>query len=182
MKEDQDRWNKRYQQSDHSDTPSRLVTDFVSLAPRGRALDIATGRGRNALFLAQRGFDVTAVDISDKALENIKGRFPNLHPVRADLDTFDIPPTSYSLIVNIRFLSRRLFPQIIGGLKTGGILIFEGLLEGPGGSEKTSHPEYRLQTNELLQRFLELRIVYYRETMGDGETDRPLAALVGIKP
>lgn len=182
MKEDQDRWNKRYRESDRSVEPSRLVTDFVDPASPGMALDIAAGQGRNALFLARKGYEVTAVDISGKALENLEGRFPNLHPVRADLDTFDIPRARYNLVVNIRFLSRRLFPLIIGGLKPGGVLIFEGLLEEPGGSEKTSHPEYRLKPNELLRGFLELRIVYYCETVGSGESDRRLAALVGIKP
>lgn len=181
MREDRQRWNERYRQRSEPGKVSRLVTEFAGLALPGNALDIAAGQGRNSLFLARRGFRVEAVDISEKALAHMAGRSPNLHPVCADLDIFDIPPRRYSLIVNIRFLGRRLLPQILEGLKPGGVVIFEAFLEGGDSDSRTVHPEYRLQANELLRAFLQLRVVYYRETALKGSEDRPLAALVGIK-
>jgi len=181
MREDRERWDKRYRQEPEPREASRLVREFSGLAIPGNALDIAAGQGQNALYLSQLGFRVEAVDISKEALAQV-GRRSNLHPVCADLDLFDILPKRYNLIVNIRFLNRRLLPQILGGLKPSGVLIFEAFLEGGGSDYKTAHPEYRLQANELLRAFSPLRIVYYRENIVHGEQTRPLAALVGIKP
>lgn len=181
MLEDRQRWDKRYQERSEAGEVSRLVREFAGLADPGNALDIAAGQGRNALFLARQGFRVEAVDISEKALAYMVGRSSNLHPVCADLDIFDIPGNRYSLIVNIRFLSRSRLPQILEGLKPGGVLIFEAFFEAGDPANGTGHPEYRLQSNELLRAFSKLRIIYYRETDAHGAQARPLAALVGIK-
>lgn len=181
MKEDRERWNRRYRQRPEPEEPSGLVAEYAGLACPGITLDIAAGQGRNALFLARLGFRVEAVDISEQALAHMVGRSPNLHPVCADLDLFDIPRGRYDLIVNTRFLSRRLLPQILEGLKPGGVLIFEAFLEGETPTNGASHPEYRLQVNELLEAFRPLRIVYYRETVDRGGDARPMAALVGVR-
>lgn len=181
MKEDRDRWNRRYHEHPEPGEPSPLVAEFAGLARPGIALDIAAGQGRNALFLSQQGFRVEAVDISEKALVHMVGRSANLHPVCADLDLFDIPRKRYSLIVNMRYLSRRLLPQILMGLIPGGVLIFEALLDdGVTGKKRSHHPEYRLQLNELLHAFADLRIVYYRET-SPNRKETSTAALVGIR-
>lgn len=182
MREDRERWNRRYRRRPESEGISPLVAEFAGFAHAGIALDIAAGQGQNALFLARRGFRVEAVDIAEEALGRMAGRSPNLYPVCADLDLFDIPRQRYNLIVNIRFLGRRLLPQIFEGLRPEGVLIFEAFLEGGDADEETAHPEYRLQANELLSAFPRLRIVYYRETVVSGEAVQPLAALVGIKP
>lgn len=181
MREDRDRWNKRYRQRRPSGEAAPLVTEYAGLALPGNALDIAAGQGRNALFLAHQGFRVEAVDISEEALARMACRAPNLHPVCADLDRFDIPKERYDLIVNIRFLSRRLLPQILEGLRPGGMLIFEAFLAGGDARAEAAHPEYRLKANELLRAFDRLRIVHYHETVLLPEKSRPLAALVGIR-
>lgn len=166
MKEDRVKWNEKYRnRQTASESPAQIVKQFYRLAPEGKVLDIAAGTGKNSLFLAENGFSVDAVDISEVALKHLAGKHPQVHPICADLDTFDIPQNRYSLILNLRFLSRRLFPYIREGLIHGGILIFESYLEGPGEDYcRPSCRDYLLRENELLHGFLSMRILYYQET------------------
>lgn len=129
MHRDRIKWNDKYLQHEFSTDPSRIVTKHYALSCPGKALDIAAGTGRNSIFLAKHGFSVEAVDISDVGLGQISGLYPDLHPLCVDLDPFDIPSERYILILNIRFLNRRLFPFIVEGLVPGGILIFESYLD-----------------------------------------------------
>ncbi|MGD8541885.1 MAG: methyltransferase domain-containing protein [Desulfobacteraceae bacterium] len=183
MNPDRARWNAKHRRKTGESAPAAVVRRFWRHAPGGRALDIAAGAGRNARYLAARGFRVDAVDISDVALGGIPDRPPNLRPVCADLACFDIPPATYSLIVNVRFLKRRLFPQIIAGLVPGGLLIFESYLAGSGpGYCAPSCRDYLLGPNELLHAFLPLHIRYYREALLT-EGGRPFfaATLVAVR-
>ena len=182
MKGDRGRWNERYRKKRYSTEPSDIVARFAGLAPAGRALDLAAGNGRNSRFMAAEGFVVDALDISDYGLRPLAGADPNIRPVCTDLDRFDIPARRYSLIVNVRYLSRRLFPYIREGLAPGGLLIFQSYLE-------TDHPDaaspscrdYLLRKNELLHAFLPLHIVYYREAEDPSRDDRYLqASLVAV--
>lgn len=183
MLADRTRWNAKYRQGGMPAEPAPIVREFCGLAPGKTALDIAAGNGRNALFLAGRGFRVDAVDIADAGLELFGGRRRGIRRICADLDTFDLPRGRYDLILNILFLNRRLFPQIVEGLKPGGVLIFESLLETPGreGGEE-GRREYYLRANELLHAFLELEIRYYREaTSGGRRGGKALASLVAVR-
>ncbi len=184
MKGDRHRWNERYQKKRFSTDPAEIVTRFADLAPRGRALDLAAGNGRNSRFLAAAGFVVDALDVSDVGLGPLAGADPDIHPVCIDLDRFDIPAERYSLIVNVRFLSRRLFPLIREGLAPGGLLIFQSYLE-------TDHPaaaapscrDYLLRENELLHAFLPLRIIFYREAEDPTRDDHyRQASLAAFRP
>ena len=180
MLRDRIKWNEKYRQKDYPAEPSGIVRDFFSLAPGGAALDIAAGSGRNSLFLAEHGFVVDAVDIAEEGLALAAGRHPAIRPICADLDTFDIPGGRYDLILNVLYLNRRLFPQIREGLKPGGLLIFETLLEVRGDAGHDDHcRDYFLRDNELLHSFLSLRILHYHEECGTGPDEpRRLASLV----
>ena len=181
--QDREKWNKKYRDKKYPSTPSRIVTDYFNLATGKKALDIAAGNGRNSLFLARQGFAVDAVDISGEGLRPIAGAHPNLHPICADLDTFDIAGNRYDLIVNVKFLSRRLFPLIEAGLRTGGILIFQTFLETGDPDPTTSmHREYLLKENELLHAFSSLEMLYYNEQSNPGDDEKfALASLVAVK-
>jgi len=184
MQSDRQKWNEKYRHEAFSSDPTPLVKKYAGLAPEGRALDIAAGSGRNALYLAQKGFSVDALDVSDVALQNMSGRHPKIYPVCIDMDSFDIPGERYSLIVNIRFLNRRLFPYIREGLIPGGILLFETYLDGP--TQEANGPtcrDYLLRENELLHAFLSLKILFYEERKHrrHGE-NRHLASLVARRP
>lgn len=164
MRDDRLRWNEKYAKRDWPAEPSDIVRRFYNRAKTGWALDIGAGNGRNALFLAGQGFDVLALDISEAGLKHIAGLRPNLHPVCVDLDDFEIKEGRFDLILNIRFLNRRLYPWIISGLADGGILIFETYIEFPDNGRHRHSPDYYLEENELLRVFLPLHIIYYEET------------------
>lgn len=183
MISDRIRWNAKYREGGYPTEPAEIVRRFCDLAPGRRALDIAAGNGRNALFLARRGFRVDAVDIAEAGLALCGGGEPGVRRICADLDEYDIAPGRYDLIVNILFLDRRLFPQIVEGLVPGGLLIFESLLADDlrrGRAEERR--AYYLRPNELLHAFLELEVIYYHETREGGRRgDKALAALVGFR-
>jgi tellurite methyltransferase len=163
MEKDRIRWNEKYRVKTNSGAPSDIVTRFYSLGKPGRALDIAAGMGKNALFLAEKGFEVDAVDISDVAMDALADRHLRVHARCRDLDTYDIPGGRYDLILNIRYLNRRLFPYIIEGLKPGGLLVFETFIEKPGENGVSMHRDFLLRENELLHAFLALQVLHYEE-------------------
>jgi len=184
MHKDRLRWNEKYRDKGKIPSePSEIVKKFFKLAHKGKSLDIAAGTGKNALFLAQQGFSAEAVDISDAGLREFAGKHPKVYPVCADLDTFDIPKERYNLILNIRFLKRRLFPYIKEGLAPGGILIFETYLEGSGEDYcSTSCRDYLLRDNELLHAFLSLKVLFYQETViPEQKTFCHMASLVAMR-
>ena len=183
MRQDRLKWNEKYQSSSHPDEPASIVRQFARPTGGKRALDIAAGNGRNALFLADIGFAVEAVDISDKGLNLFAGKHPDIHAICVDLDHFDIPAGRYDLIINIKYLNRRLFPYIHEGLSPGGMLIFQTLLDAPDANgDPPVCRDYLLRANELLHAFLPLNIVFYSETeeKNNGEASQ-LASLVGLR-
>jgi len=185
MKSDELKWNERYLKEEYSNAPNKTVAKFWSLADIGCALDIAAGNGRNSKFLIEAGFEVDAIDISGVGLEKIENRNKTIQIFHEDLDFFDLKPDQYDLIININYLQRRLFPQIIGALKTNGILIFQSFIEGKqrvsnGGPIQKDH---LLRKNELLHSFLSLQVIFYEEkkTTTQYGDEREAAVLVGQK-
>ena len=183
MLQDRLKWNAKYQNQSFPGEPAAIVIEYVKLAKGNKALDIAAGNGRNTLFLARQGFSVDAVDISDAGLKLFAAKHPSIHPICADLDDFDIPAKRYDLIINIKYLNRRLFPFITGGLAPGGVLIFQTLLESSNTANSSpACRDYMLRENELLQAFSSLKIVRYKES-AEKTNDKlaNLASLVGVK-
>jgi SAM-dependent methyltransferase len=160
----------------------------IDLLPPGRALDIATGEGRNAVFLAQHGFQVDAVDISEVGLEKARklAREAGLRirTIPADLDIYPIPEEHYDLIANFYFLDRSLISKIRGGLKKGGRVIFETYLieQRDLGTKGPRNPKYFLKHNELLRMFKGFRILLYREGIfTEDRRKKAVASLIAEK-
>ncbi len=82
MLQDRLKWNEKYQSENYPDEPAAIVKEYGQLASGIKALDIAAGNGRNALFLAGQGFAVDAVDISDAGLNLFAAKHPNIHPMQ----------------------------------------------------------------------------------------------------
>jgi SAM-dependent methyltransferase len=170
-REDQIRWDQKHAVQEGAQQPSGFLRQVLtsgawSIAP-GRALDIACGQGRNALLLAKRGFDVTALDISPVALAEARRRAlaKNLTVLWqiADLEHIKLPPERYDLVVNFNYLQRSLIPQILSALKVGGHVIFETYLIDQKEIGHPKNPEYLLAHNELLDLFRSCRVLCYRE-------------------
>jgi 2-polyprenyl-3-methyl-5-hydroxy-6-metoxy-1,4-benzoquinol methylase len=169
--EDQARWDKQHAEARGADTPASFLrqvfeTDVWQL-PRGRALDIACGQGRNSLYLAERGFEVVAMDISAVALDEARKR-AELKQLRidwrqTDLDTVQLGEAVYDVVANFNYLQRSLIPQIKRAVKHGGYVIFETYLIDQKEHGHPKNPDYLLRHNELLEHFREFRILCYRE-------------------
>ena len=118
-------WDEKYTNScDPAKSPSRFLVEQIDRLPRGKALDLATGSGRNAVFLALNGYEVDAIDYSGVAVGQLQS-FVNQQSLtvtvkQEDLTTYRIPDSTYDLIINFNYLERSLIPQIIRGLKPGG--------------------------------------------------------------
>ncbi len=171
--DDKNRWNKRYNTGEYlyGKEPLKFLKDKLNILVRGKALVLAMGEGRNAIFLARNGFNVDGCDISEKAIEkaNLFARESGvtLNAFVADLEEYKIPADKYDLITCFYYTQRDLIPQIKDGLKKGGLVMFETYSidqlkygkDAPG----PKNPAYLLKHNELLDSFRDFRIIYYRE-------------------
>ncbi|OGP65812.1 MAG: hypothetical protein A3K22_05110 [Deltaproteobacteria bacterium RBG_16_42_7] len=179
-------WDDKYLSGEYASArgPSKLLVELLYCLPTGRALDIACGEGRNAIFLAKNGYDVDAVDSSGVAIErgiataakdNVKVNF-----VQADLEQYQIPAESYDLIINFNYLQRTLAPAIKRGLKRGGVVVFETYTLEQQAIGPPKNPEFLLKPNELLKMFEGLHIFFYREGIFEEEgRKKAIASLAG---
>ncbi len=186
MISDKERWNEKYLKGfPMPHETSDILKDNIHLVNKGRALDIACGMGRNTHFLAELGFVVDAVDLSDLALSKVKD-IQAINKIEADLDTYELDAENYDLIIKINYLERNLFSQIIKALKSEGVFIYETFVEREGkgeGYHPSSNPAFLLKRNELPEAFGELEIISYAErdtTNLRGEKVR-VASFVGRK-
>jgi SAM-dependent methyltransferase len=120
-------WNERYRSRDVLDlTPARLLGDSVTALPPGRALDLACGAGRNALWLASQGWNVTAIDGVEEAIRIVKENDAFIDARVLDLEN-DAPlpfeDESFDLVVILYFLYRPLFAETLRLLRPGGIVV-----------------------------------------------------------
>ena len=118
-------WDQRYRAGEQLfETPSPLVVSVAGELEPGTALDLACGAGRNAVYLAARGWRVTAVDGSATAVELVRQRAPMVDVGVADLERgFVIAPESWDLICCMYYLQRDLIPKIQSGVRVGGVVI-----------------------------------------------------------
>ena len=164
--------------------PSQFLIDHVGMLPRGRVLDIAMGSGRNSVYLAERGFWVEGVDISEESIKQAE-KLAAEHKVSiqtqlADLEKdYHISPDAYDVIICFNYLQRSLMPQIKAGLKYGGLIVYETFIVDQTEFGKPRNPDYLLQHNELLHLFSDFRCLYYREGIIDNR--KAVASLIARK-
>lgn len=148
--------------------PSLFLAENIGLLPRGKALDIAMGHGRNAVYLAAQGFEVEGVDIVegavDAALALAADQRVTIHARAGDLEkNYRIAAHTYDLIICFNYLQRSLFPSIEAGLKPGGMVVYETFIVDQARFGRPRNPDYLLKHNELLHRFRNLRVLRYHE-------------------
>lgn len=165
--------------------PSKFLEENIRLLPIGRALDIAMGSGRNAVYLAQMGFDVQGVDISTEAVNDALVLARELNVVIMaeviDLESgFHIKKGYYDVIICFNYLQRSLIPQIKDGLRPGGMIVYETfIMEQATLFGKPKNPDFLLEHNELLEMFRDFRCLRYRE--GIIENQKAVASIVAEK-
>ena len=177
-----EKWNARYAGRDPGAlaAPSPPLPDAVAGVPAGRALDLACGAGRHAIWLAERGWRVDAVDGSDAAIALLlanAGRAgcrerlePHVADLEADPPAFTIPDAAYDLIVDCYFLHRPLFAAIRNGVRPGGL--FVAALHLPAAPGGPGHG-YILQPGELKRMVADWgwSVLHSLERVGDAVSD-----------
>jgi tellurite methyltransferase len=178
-------WEEQYRKdadsaADRESIPNPLLVEAARELRPGVALDLACGTGRNALWLAQLGWDVTAVDGSAKAVEILRHRAAGLRIEAqiADMEdsSFTIELSRYDLIAMCYYFQRNLIEQCKQGLVPGGIMIAIALLIEPGKERST----FRLQPGELRGYFADWKILHDRE--GSDVWQHKVAELVVRRP
>jgi len=189
---ERDKWDARYGAGAYSERahPTALLADWLDRSPRGRALDIACGAGRNALFLAAAGYAVDAVDISAAGLE--RGRATaaerrldvSWHCVDLEERPDALPSGPYDLIVWVRYVNVALWPAVLSRLAPGGHLLVEQHLVTNAEVVGPTSSAFRLASGELAREAAELIMVYEHEGLivdPDGRT-AALAQLIARHP
>lgn len=185
---DAEKWNAIYAAGGHTrEEPARVLREFAYLLPvNGTALDLACGRGANALFLAEKGLDVHAWDISEEAIASLRTRASDLHltlKTRIRDATADPPSAdSFDIIVVSYFLERELMPSIINALRRNGLIFYQTFIRARIDDTGPRNNNYRLAENELLHLCHDLHIVLYHEEGMIGNTQQGLrneAMLIG---
>jgi tellurite methyltransferase len=163
-------WEARYRsrerpREDFAPEPTALVARVAGGLPARRALDLACGSGRNALWLAQQGWKVTAVDGAQAAIEVLRERASRLGVTVdarvANLEKWDyrIEPGAWDLICICYYLQRDLFAAAQRGLAPGGVIISVVHISDPG----EPATEHRLLAGELPAYFAGMEILHHFE-------------------
>ena len=176
-------WDRRYQEGEHiNNGPNRLITDFAARLAPGRALDVASGAGRHAIWLAERGWQVTAVDDSRAAMQILQRRSREKAVVItsfiADLERheFVIERESYDLIVVCNYLQRDLFPSIRAGTRIGGIVVAVIAMVDIDPNIRPMNPAYLLHPGELRAEFEGWEFIHTFEGKPTGDQRRRATA------
>jgi SAM-dependent methyltransferase len=169
---DRDFWNGKFSdpKTAFNRAPNQMLVEAIRERKPGLAVDLGMGEGRNAVYLAQQGWQVTGVDMSDVAVGQAKKRAleagVKLEGVVDGLDHFDLGHARWDLIVLMyvhawyHSAKPRCVQRIAEALKPGGIVVIEGF----AGNET-----YMFHSNELLRDFGDLRILRYEDL--DGQAD-----------
>ncbi|MFO0773972.1 MAG: dihydroneopterin aldolase [Nitrospiraceae bacterium] len=177
--------------------PARFLVEQLYRLPRGRALDVASGAGRNAMYLATNGFQVECIDRDEQALialnsmAQARSLAATLSTRTVDLETDpahipDLGTEQYEVIMVFFYLYRPLFPRLIQALKPGGILVYETFtIDNHLAHQHPRRREFCLEHNELLKLVQPLHVLFYDEGEhqgSDGAAPLHTAQLLARKP
>jgi tellurite methyltransferase len=183
-------WDRRYRSAerlaeDLEAAPNPLLIETAARLKPGKALDLACGTGRNALWLAEHGWRVTAIDGSQAAIAILRDRATGqglaMDARVADLEKgeYQIEPSSWDLIAICYYLQRDLFEPAKGGVMPGGVLLGIVHMTEPG-EEPTDH---RLRLGELQRNFSGWEILHHYEGKpNDPAHQRWVAEIVARRP
>lgn len=197
----QDQWNQRYQSDEYfyGTTPNDFLKSNFGSIPRGKVLCIADGEGRNSVFLAQMGYDVSSVDISTVGVEKTKKlaaeRGVDVNAMVGDLADFDLGTNQWSGIVSIfshlpSALRRNLHQRVVSALAPNGVMLLEAYTvqqigRGTGGPQV---PDLLMSETALRDELRGLQVIYSGELIrsvveGSGHTGTAaVVQYLGRKP
>jgi SAM-dependent methyltransferase len=171
-------WDEKYSRSTFifGKSPVKFLSDNYQYIPfEGSVLDMGMGEGRNAVFLAQKGYKVTGVDISSVAVKkaySLAQEFGvKIKGVVASLPDYKIPPQSFDAIICFYYVDRSLVEKIRSWLRPGGILIYEAhtIREKQNRKGDRLDEDDYLKEQELLKLFPGMRVLKYEEPLHEKE-------------
>lgn len=180
------RWDERYRHQPVPSAPASFVIDDLEpwLEAPGRALDVAGGAGRNSLWLAERGWHTTLLDISPVAVgsvrESAQRRGVQIDSIIADLTAEPLPVGPWDLILMVHYLQRDLFPRFVDRLAPRGLLAFSIATER--NLERHDRPPrpYLLEPGEAEALVEPLDVLFATE--GWHDDDRHEARIIARRP
>ena len=154
-------------QPKHPTAPTPLLIEAVRNRPPGRALDVAMGQGRNSLYLARRGWDVTGFDTSRAGIERARKAATaaglKLRALLSSDEEFDFGVSQWDLIAILYPIEKRSIHRVRQALKPGGIIVVEC------GHKEGSNAPFEYSTGELLELFKGFRILKYEDAVAPHE-------------
>jgi len=182
------KWNRRYSAGEAAEqAPLPALFDACGKIPPGLALDLACGAGRHAKALARLGWRVIALDVSEVAIENLRGvaeasgltidaRVQDLeHP------DFRLDPDAYDLVCDCLYLQRNLFAQIRLAVRPGGIFFAALPMVDLEPDVRPINSDYLAAPGELIAEFRDWRILQYSEARSKSGS-RLIAQLTAQRP
>jgi SAM-dependent methyltransferase len=185
----ENKWNARWREKAttanwQADPWLRLV---LPLLPRGNVLDIACGMGRNAIFLAEQGYAVTAVDMSEVALslldEEAQHRGLAIKTLQLDLESaLQLPVGPFDLLLNFFYLHRPLLPQERARVRPGGVVVMRTFSSAGVDRFGPARPEISLRPGELPEIFSGWEVLLHEEGLEPSAKGGSLAGIVARRP
>ncbi|MCP4914188.1 MAG: class I SAM-dependent methyltransferase [Oligoflexia bacterium] len=171
-------WDKKYSNTQYlfGKSPAEFLAKNYQFIPRGaKVLDLGMGEGRNAVFLARKGYKVTGVDISSVAVKKSKMLAKEfgvrINTLVADLEKYDFKEGEFDAIICFYYVDKTLHDRMLTWLKPGGVMIYEAHTFNQrkiAGNEQYDK-KYLLAPGELLRLFPDLGVLKYEEPLHRGE-------------
>ena len=181
-------WDQRFREGSHAASqPDPFLEQLEAYSslflPGRRALDVACGAGRQAAWLAERGWRVTGCDISLEGLRRARALAQQcavrLNLVCLDLEALPLPVERFDLVLCFFYLQRTLFEPLRRALRPGGLIVYKTYTTDQNRlSGGPSHPLHLLQPQELLAQFRDFRVLCYQEML----QGRGVAQLIAQRP
>ncbi len=189
-------WDQRYSNETYAygTEPNDFLVAMYNKLPTGKALCLAEGEGRNAVWLAQQGLEVTAVDSSgvglQKAKKLAKNRGVKINTVHTDLADFEIKAKHWDIIVSIfchipSKLRHIVHSQCVRGLRTGGMILLEAYtpIQLSYNSGGPSSADLMMDVQSLSDEFADLKFIHLQEhvrKIHEGEFHKGTGAVVQV--
>lgn len=179
-------WDERYAEKTDPGEASLVVKRAATLAPPGRALDLACGMGRNALYLARAGWQVDAVDASAAGIAKL-ARFAEeagvvVNAIHVAAESFPIEPQAYDLALVAFYLDRALLRRMRPGVRPGGLAVAQIHLAGGPPDARPRNPAFLLAAGELRTLFEGWEVLHYAEREPEMPGHRRAAEIIARAP
>jgi tellurite methyltransferase len=177
-------WNKVWhERGEERLRPDSWLIRALPLLPPGQVLDVACGRGRNALLMAEKGYAVTAVDASAEGLsqlaEEAGQRGLTIVTLRQDLEAEpDLPKEMFDVVLLFFYLQRTLIPALKQAVRPGGVAVVRTFSHAGPWAGGPGHPEYALEKGELPELFAGWEILLHEEGLEQSHRGGSLAGIV----